>query len=92
MSRKRVQKDRALPLKRAITETVYRRKDSSLWQARFAAPDGTLVRLSTGTRNRGAALECLVLMKKHVALNGYVAVSITPPPERVLRRRISRPF
>jgi hypothetical protein len=69
------QKDRPLPLKPAITDALFKRKDSPFWQARFAGADGRLIRRSTGTRNQFAAGQWLTLLKRHAS-----HVSELPPP------------
>lgn len=73
--KKLIQKDRPLPLKRAITDAVFSRKDSKFLQVRFAGPDGKLIRRTAATRSESAARQFLVLAKRQSG-----QVSQLPPP------------
>lgn len=74
----RRQKDRALPLKAALSEGVFRRRDSRFWQARFRGADGVLFRRSTGTTFRSAAVEWMACAKREL---GRVHEPPPPPPQ-----------
>lgn len=76
--KKIVQKDRPLPLKRGVTEKVYKRKDSSIYQVRFVGPNGKLVRLSTGTRSKTAAQQALPMFKREF----FRRFELPPPGNR----------
>ena len=81
MRAKRIQKDRPLPLKPALREGVFRRKDSRFWQARFRGADGTLFRRTTGTTFRAAALVWMECAKRELHRAGELA----PPPRKTRR-------
>lgn len=77
-AKKIVQKDRPLPFQRGITPKVFKRKGSSIFQAKYVGTDGAMKRHSTGTRSKPAAEEWLRLMQIRVAHGA----PNTPPPKR----------